>query len=120
MIVLGNQAGQFGLPSDKQSHPLIQIIRQDEEDYLHAQERRVFYVAITRARQHVYLLYSVKKPSAFIQELEAGAYAYWSDLRVSRKKRFHPLGSAQKLSSVNATQLWQRGLKCVFEWVRGN
>ena len=120
VIVLGNQAGQFGLPSDKQSHPLIQIIRQDEEDYLHAQERRVFYVAITRARQHVYLLYSVKKPSAFIQELEAGAYAYWSDLRVSRKKRFHPLGSAQKLSSVNATQLWQRGLKCVFEWVRGN
>ena len=120
VIVLGNQAGQFGLPSDKQSHPLIQIIRQDEEDYLHAQERRVFYVAITRARQHVYLLYSVKKPSAFIQELEAGAYAYWSDLQVSRKKRFHPLGNAQKLSSVNATQLWQRGLKCVFEWVRGN
>ena len=120
VIVLGNQAGQFGLPSDKQSHPLIQIIRQDEEDYLHAQERRVFYVAITRARQHVYLLYSVKKPSAFIQELEAGAYAYWSDLRVSRKKRFHPLGSAQKLSSVNATQLWQRGLKGVSEWVRGN
>ena len=120
VIVLGNQAGQFGLPSDKQSHPLIQIIRQDEEDYLHAQERRVFYVAITRARQHVYLLYSVKKPSAFIQELEAGAYAYCSDLQVSRKKRFHPLGSAQKLSSVNATQLWQRGLKGVSEWVRGN
>ncbi|MDO5681166.1 MAG: UvrD-helicase domain-containing protein, partial [Pelistega sp.] len=142
VIVLGNQAGQFGLPSDKQSHPLIQIIRQDDEGYPYAQERRVFYVAITRARQHVYLLYSVKKPSAFIQELQAQGYTYLSALAATGKKRPLQLGSAQQnhvnlsgysrkvavfrrgsihqIRSLNLNRIWQRTLKNVSEWVRGN
>lgn len=76
VIVLGNQQGQFGLPSEKQSHEWIQKMRQDQEDFPYAQERRVFYVAITRARQQVFLHYSESKPSVFIQEIQANGYDY--------------------------------------------
>ena len=45
------------------------------------EERRVFYVGITRAKKHTWVLYDMNKPSAFVkefvrsldQETEAGA-----------------------------------------------
>jgi DNA helicase-4 len=40
------------------------------EGFPYAEERRLFYVAITRARHKVYLLASRFAPSAFTEELE--------------------------------------------------
>ena len=43
------------------------------ETYKNAEERRLFYVALTRAKEKVYLI-SSSKPSPFIEELENGNY----------------------------------------------
>jgi DNA helicase-4 len=39
------------------------------EVFKHAEERRLFYVALTRAKRHVYLLSDANKASDFVREL---------------------------------------------------
>ncbi len=126
VIVLGNQAGQFGLPSDKQSHPLIHAMRQDDEEYPHAQERRVFYVAISRARQHVYLMCSETYPSAFIEEIRAGAYVYHTGLvpinKRPNRRASREQGACLRTSTIRkyCHGLWQKSIKRMSEWLRDN
>lgn len=84
--MLGSQGGEFDLPSEKISHTLINTIRNDPEDFPFAQERRAFYVAITRARQEVFLLYKLSVESVFIQELKTQGYTYTAGLRPSQSR----------------------------------
>ncbi len=69
VIILGLIKGKFGFPSEKATHPLLQILLPPQEKFKHAEERRLFYVALTRAKQHVYLITDANKPSDFIREL---------------------------------------------------
>ena len=47
------------------------ISKTNKENYIYAEERRVFYVALTRTKNHVYLLTNkdIKERSPFLTEL---------------------------------------------------
>lgn len=49
------------------------------EAFAHAEERRLFYVALTRTKKHVYLVSDANKASDFIRELLAHKYEILSD-----------------------------------------
>ena len=74
VILCGLSQGRFGLPSQKETHPLIDALLPAIEAFPHAEERRLFYVALTRARQRVFLLADAQRPSPFVQELLDGGY----------------------------------------------
>lgn len=69
VIVLGLQTGRYGFPSRVADEPLMGLVMQDSEPFPDAEERRLFYVAITRCRHRVYLLASLHQPSPFVTEL---------------------------------------------------
>ncbi|WP_235187661.1 UvrD-helicase domain-containing protein [Methylobacter tundripaludum] len=69
VIVLGMEKGKHGFPSEKATHPLLDLLLPKAESFAHAEERRLFYVALTRARQHVYLVSDANKASDFVREL---------------------------------------------------
>jgi DNA helicase-4 len=69
VIVLGMEKGKHGFPSEKATHPLLDLLLPKAESFAHAEERRLFYVALTRARQHVYLVSDASKASDFVREL---------------------------------------------------
>jgi len=50
------------------------LVLAKQDLFANAEERRLFYVAITRARKHVYLIGSRFWASAFIDEIEKGGY----------------------------------------------
>jgi DNA helicase IV len=75
VIVLGLVTGKNGFPSSKVSNSLLSLLLPPEEDYKDAEERRLFYVALTRARHHVYLVTHPEKQSDFVRELRKGTYA---------------------------------------------
>ncbi len=79
VIVLGLVTGKNGFPSSKVSNSLLSLLLPPEEDYNYAEERRLFYVALTRARHHVYLVTHPEKASDFVRELRKDNYAV-SDL----------------------------------------
>lgn len=75
VIVLAMQDGEHGFPSEKRRHPYSECLRPDPVSFAHAEERRLFYVALSRAKDHVYLLAHEEKTSPFIKELRADNYA---------------------------------------------
>lgn len=69
VIVLGMDKGKFGFPSEKGTPPLLEMLLPAREGFAHAEERRLLYVALTRARHHVYLLSDPQNSSVFVREL---------------------------------------------------
>ncbi len=76
VVILGLGRGKHGFPCEKPRDPLLELVLPTPEAYLLAEERRLFYVALTRARNRVYLVYNQKKASSFISELLANSSAY--------------------------------------------
>jgi DNA helicase-4 len=79
VVLLGLGKGKFGLPSEIATHPLVEALLPKLEGFPHAEERRLFYVALTRAKHRVYLVSDMTKCSAFVQELVADQYPIETD-----------------------------------------
>ena len=58
-----------GFPSEVVDDPLLNLVLPKPETYAHAEERRLFYVALTRARKSVTILADRTRPSVFVREL---------------------------------------------------
>lgn len=69
VILLGLTKGKYGLPSAIVTHPLIEALQPKADEFPHAEERRLFYVALTRAKHKVFLITNMLKASEFIKEL---------------------------------------------------
>lgn len=69
VIVLGLAAGRHGFPAELTDDALISLVMPDVEHFPCAEERRLFYVAMTRCRHRVYLLADMCRPSPFVSEL---------------------------------------------------
>jgi DNA helicase-4 len=67
VIVPDLRAGAF--PSVVADDPLLALAKPHADTYPHAEERRLFYVALTRARRAVLLLTTSPRESPFIVEL---------------------------------------------------
>ena len=66
-----NDDRHYGFPSQMEDDPLLGIVMppMHGEPFPFAEERRLFYVALTRARKGVYLITDPDRPSVFIREL---------------------------------------------------
>ena len=73
-VVLGLCAGKIGFPVEIADDPLINLVLSEPEAYPNAEERRLLYVALTRARRQVFLLAQGGPPSAFVKELIDGNF----------------------------------------------
>jgi superfamily I DNA/RNA helicase len=65
VFVIGVNESNF--PCKASDHPAIEMVKRDEYDR-EEEERRLFYVAISRAKKILYVTYSGKKPSYFIND----------------------------------------------------
>ena len=68
IIVINLENKSNSLPSKIKNHYLINLIISKDE-YPYEEERRLFYVALTRSRNNVYLLVPYNNYSQFIKEL---------------------------------------------------
>jgi len=71
VLILNMSTGTYGFPSGRHADPVIEHFLPRPERFEHADERRLFYVALTRTRKHVWLLVPQdrEKISVFVQEL---------------------------------------------------
>jgi DNA helicase-4 len=69
VILLNGSDEYFGFPSQIEIDPLLTMVVYDDKSYKYAEERRLFYVALTRTKNRVFILYPASKPSAFIREM---------------------------------------------------
>jgi DNA helicase-4 len=69
VIVLNMNSSLMGMPARRETDPIIDKLLSHEDDFAFAEERRLFYVAITRAREATYLIANIQKPSPFVLEI---------------------------------------------------
>ena len=70
VIVLGLQEGFDGFPAPARESIMEQALLPAPEDFPDAEERRLLYVAITRAKLRVWLLFNQAQPSSFVEVLK--------------------------------------------------
>lgn len=68
VIILDVNEDVYGFPSQIVDNYELSILKEKENYYLE-EERRLFYVALTRTRNHNYLLSNIEKVSPFVLEL---------------------------------------------------
>lgn len=73
-VVLGVVDGMHGIPARIDDEPVPGLLLQNEETFAFAEERRLFYVAVTRARRSAFLLTNRTIPSSFLTELRQDGY----------------------------------------------
>ncbi len=71
VFVLNNKNHLSGFPNKMESDPLFKYLVDNSENYAYAEERRLFYVALTRTRTYTVLMTSHKEPSEFVEEIKA-------------------------------------------------
>ncbi|HDC4492401.1 TPA: DNA helicase IV [Enterobacter asburiae] len=79
VIVVGLKEGSDGFPAPARESVMEEALLPVPEDFPHAEERRLLYVAITRARHRVWLLFNKEEPSVFVDILKS------IDVPVARK-----------------------------------
>ena len=68
VILLNCNSGTMGFPADIADSPVLKYVLSEPDAYAFSEERRVFYVGITRAKKHTWVLYDEKNPSPFVKE----------------------------------------------------
>jgi DNA helicase-4 len=69
VVMLGMKKGKHGFPSEKVNPALLDALLAKQEDFEHAEERRLFYVALTRAKHRAYIITDMANASPFVTEL---------------------------------------------------
>lgn len=70
VVLLNANSGRGGFPSEIADDPLLGLVSPEAEQFENAEERRVMYVAMTRARHTLTILASNSNPSVFVTELK--------------------------------------------------
>lgn len=70
VFLLNNKNNGMSFPSKIEDPPILQLLLDNCDHYHFAEERRLFYVAITRAKKKVWLVTLKGNESEFVQEID--------------------------------------------------
>ena len=70
-VILINMTNKiYGFPNQIKNHSLLELLHPSDKDILFSEERRLFYVALTRTKNKIYILVPIFNKSCFIKELK--------------------------------------------------
>lgn len=69
VILVNMFEGKFGFPCQIEDDPIMKLVTYEDLSVPFAEERRLFYVALTRTKNRVYIAVPKNKPSRFLVEL---------------------------------------------------
>lgn len=70
VFILNCNAGLYGFPSELSDDPVKELLLSDSEPFPHSEERRLFYVALTRAKERTICIANENRVSKFINEID--------------------------------------------------
>lgn len=70
VILINADDGLLGFPNKIEDDDVLQLLLPVSDHYDYSEERRLWYVALTRTRKYVYILSSRLNPSVFVNEIK--------------------------------------------------
>ncbi len=124
VVVLDLRDARRGFPAQFEDDPLLSLVLPPPPGgaFAHAEERRLFYVALTRGRRGTYLVADSSRPSVFVDELlrESGGLRRLGEFRRERTPacprcrtgRLDVSSTGQSLSCLNFPLCRYRAPRC--------
>ncbi len=99
VILISGENAKNGFPNKMEDDRLLDLVLGNKSGYEFAEERRLFYVALTRTRSIVYILSDKNKTSIFVKEVENRVKIYDTESleREIREDRLCPYCKSGKL-----------------------
>ncbi len=69
VVIINAINATYGFPSKIQDDPVMKLVIHEDRSIDYAEERRLFYVAMTRTKNRVYIVVPRERPSRFVAEL---------------------------------------------------
>ena len=69
VILISLKQGKPSFPDERENETILEAVLPTLDDFPNSEERRLFYVGLTRAKHKVYIIGDAKSPSKFIPEL---------------------------------------------------
>ncbi|HZX47444.1 MAG TPA: UvrD-helicase domain-containing protein [Clostridia bacterium] len=69
VVIVNMIESKYGFPSQIENDPIMKLVTYEDRSVPFAEERRLFYVALTRTKNRVYIVAPLNKPSRFLVEL---------------------------------------------------
>lgn len=69
VIIINAANSTYGFPSKIEDDPVMKLVIREDRAIEYAEERRLFYVAMTRTKNRVYIAVPKQRPSRFVTEL---------------------------------------------------
>ena len=69
VVIINAMNATYGFPSKIEDDPVIKLVIREDRTIEYAEERRLFYVAMTRTKNRVYIAVPQQRPSRFVAEL---------------------------------------------------
>ena len=76
VIIINAKDETYGFPSKVDDDPVLNLVVSFDNSYNYAEERRLFYVALTRTKNRVFIVTPDSRPSEFIKELLSEPHNY--------------------------------------------
>lgn len=70
VIIVNGRNEIYGFPSKIEDDPVLSYVIKEDRSIDYAEERRLFYVALTRTKNRVYIIAPEKNPSEFLLEIK--------------------------------------------------
>lgn len=92
VIVINGRNETYGFPSKIEDDPVLSLVVKEDKSIQYAEERRLFYVAMTRTKNRVYFIAPEKNPSEFLLEIKKEyknvcLRGKWSEEKIMIQKR---------------------------------
>ena len=69
-IIINADDDKLGFPNKMEDDPLLNLVLSQGDKMEYAEERRLWYVALTRTRSYCYILVNARHPSTFVREIK--------------------------------------------------
>lgn len=113
VLIVGMTGGRgMTFPSSFTTDPIIESLSNKHDNYPHAEERRLFYVAMTRAKKKVFIFFHTAYPSPFIGQIAKKEYAHLITLENKPFQYCSSCGDGAIIEATGAHGAYSRCLAC--------
>ena len=88
VVLISGEDADNGFPNKTEDDAVLDLLLGKKNSYEYAEERRLFYVALTRTKSIVYLLSDKEKSSQFIQEIKNKCFIMHDETAQKEEKEY--------------------------------
>ena len=70
VILINADDNRIGFPNKMEDDELLDLVLSNKSEFEYAEERRLWYVALTRTRNYTYIIANADNPSIFLEEIK--------------------------------------------------